>query len=136
MNWLDGWRRCTHASDRWLILISALGVLGPCLWTLRDQPERMVIIRDADAKEIQWPLDRNTVIEVRGRLGPVQVEIRDRRVRLLEYQSPRLLGTMTGWIEKSGQLTACVPCAVIVQVKALTSDGESSSPTGYDGIAR
>ncbi|MBF0148238.1 MAG: NusG domain II-containing protein [Magnetococcales bacterium] len=137
MKWLEGWRRCTHATDRWITVISAVGIMGPCLWTLRPQPERMVIIRDVHAHEVEWPLNRDTIMEVDGRLGPVKVEIRDQRVRLLEFNSPRLVGTLTGWIDKPGQLTACVPCAVIVQVKGHpSSNHENSGHQPYDGIAR
>ncbi|MBF0134419.1 MAG: NusG domain II-containing protein [Magnetococcales bacterium] len=136
MKGMAGWRHCTNATDRWLMLISALGVMGPCWWTLQSQPEGMVVIRDAQAYETVWPLSQNTTMQVVGRLGPVTVEVQDHRVRLLEYQSPRLVGTMMGWIGRPGQMTACIPCGVIIQVKGHDGEGGSSSPNHYDGIAR
>ncbi|MBF0347823.1 MAG: NusG domain II-containing protein [Magnetococcales bacterium] len=136
MNWLAGWRQCTNATDRWMAFVTALGILVPCLWTLRGQSDGMVVIRDALSHEIVWPLRRDTVMEVAGRLGPVRVEVRDHRVRLLEYQSPRLVGTMIGWIARPGQLTACIPCGVVIQIKGQGKDDPSSTPDHYDGIIR
>ncbi|MBF0152970.1 MAG: NusG domain II-containing protein [Magnetococcales bacterium] len=133
MRFVEEWHRCTHATDRWLALVSALGVIGPCLWTLQSQPESVVAIRDAKAHEIIWPLRQNTVLQVDGHLGSVHIEVRDQRVRLLEYQSPRLVGTMTGWIGKSGQVTACIPCGVIIKIKG--QEGRTSQDL-YDGVVR
>lgn len=134
MRGMVGWCHCTNTTDRWLTLVSALGVMGSCWWTLQGQPQGMVVIRDAQAHEMVWPLNQDTVMQVVGRLGSVKVEVRDHQVRLLEYQSPRLVGTMMGWISRPGQLTACIPCGVVVQIKGNGLDGASEDL--YDGIVR
>ncbi|MBF0110976.1 MAG: NusG domain II-containing protein [Magnetococcales bacterium] len=130
------WRSCFPSSDRIVAAVSALGIVAACLWTVLGQPERVVVIRDAQGRESVWPIDRDSVQKIAGRLGPVTVEIRGQRVRLLELNSPRLIGTLTGWIERSGQVTACIPCGVLVQVKGKKIGHNSSSDSHYDGIAR
>ncbi|MBF0177359.1 MAG: NusG domain II-containing protein [Magnetococcales bacterium] len=132
---LGGGRPCTNGMDRWIAFVAACGIIGPCLWTLRAQPEGVVLVRDAKTRQMTWSLQRNAIMQVEGLLGPVQVEIHDHRVRLLEYQSLRLVGTMTGWISRPGQVTACIPCGVVVQIKGRARP-ENGSAEPYDGIAR
>ncbi|MBF0418667.1 MAG: NusG domain II-containing protein [Magnetococcales bacterium] len=136
MTALEAWTRCTHVADRWLAFLCALLVMGACIETLGDSGEEIVVIRDAQAKETLWPLGRDKVSQVQGKLGPVQVEVRDRRVRLLEYRSPRLVGTMTGWIHRAGQVTACIPCGIVIQIKGNRAEKMTPAQDTYDGIIR
>lgn len=128
------WHRCTNVTDRWLTLVFSLLVVAMCFWTLQGESQNKVVIRDVHHEEISWPLNQDTVMQVDGRLGPVRVEVKNQQVRLVEYQSLRLVGTLTGWINKRGQITACVPCGVLIQIKG--SGRESDSKEHYDGIAR
>ncbi|MBF0423612.1 MAG: NusG domain II-containing protein [Magnetococcales bacterium] len=133
---LEAWLQCIYVTDRWLALICALLVIGACIGTLGNSGEEIVVIHDAQAQEKLWPLNRNLLLSVEGKLGPVQVEVNDRRVRLLEYRSPRLVGTMTGWINRTGQVTACIPCGVVIQIKGRGAGTMTPSHEAYDGIIR
>lgn len=124
--------RATTDQDRVLILVTGVALLAWIMGVGQVPGQRVIVSRD-NQPILSLPLDQPVVREVAGRLGPVQIEVADGRARLLEYQSPRLIGTRTGWIERAGQVAACVPCGVV-----LTLEGGRAGPdeTGFDAISR
>ncbi|MEO5349635.1 MAG: NusG domain II-containing protein [Magnetococcus sp. YQC-3] len=124
------WRGTTWP-DRWVILFSALliALLASHLF-LRPAGEQAVIQRD-NQTVLTLPLTHNQQVEVAGRLGPVAIQVQDGRVRLLEYASPRMIGTRSGWIASTGAMVACVPCGILIRV-----EGGLSGQDRFDGIAR
>ncbi|MBF0455735.1 MAG: NusG domain II-containing protein [Magnetococcales bacterium] len=137
MNFFRLLRKATQPGDRWLMALSALLLIGYAGFGAGQRGTLVTIHRD------NQPLNRLALAEdssllVAGRLGSVTVEVKGGRARLLEYDSPRMIGTRTGWIEKAGEIAVCVPCGILIQIQ-----GEEANPTssklnshGLDGIAR
>ena len=127
------WRATTPA-DRWTMGLSALLIGGFAGYlALRPAGQQAVVQRD-NQTVLTLALTQNQQVEVAGRLGPVAIQVQDGRVRLLEYASPRLIGTRTGWIVASGAMVACVPCGILIRVEG----GNTGHPQTdhFDGIAR
>ena len=123
--------RATTATDRWLMVVSALLISGFAgFQVLRPAGDEAVIERDNQII-MRLPLNRNKQIEVQGNLGAVAIQVQNGQVRLLEYASPRLIGTRSGWISRSGAMVACVPCGILIRV-----EGEQTETNTFDGIAR
>ncbi|MBF0142328.1 MAG: NusG domain II-containing protein [Magnetococcales bacterium] len=132
-------RGATTPWDRWLIGVSAIGIvlLGYQQRLTATPGGEVVVLRDNRAVRV-LPLDREAWVEVEGKLGRVKVETRRGGARLLEYRSPRLIGTRTGWITRTGQVAACVPCGIMLVLRGSPAvSGEGISPPGerFDALA-
>lgn len=126
--------RATTVSDRWLVVISALLILLLAWYLSGRPPGRWAIILHENIPILKLSLARNQQTQVEGQLGPVTVQVKDGQIRLLEYKSPRMIGTRSGWVSTSGSVLACVPCRILIRV-----EGEPTAPPGkdrYDGVAR
>ena len=55
-------------------------------------------------------------LEITGPLGTSIIEIRDRQVRFIDSPCRGKQCIMTGWLNKDGQLAACLPNGVTVQI--------------------
>ncbi|MBF0186935.1 MAG: NusG domain II-containing protein [Magnetococcales bacterium] len=117
-------------ADRLWIVFSAMIILASLWFTGSEPGEEVVIFRNAQRIEA-LPLDQPAKRSLPGRLGPVEIEIRDGAARLREFESARMIGTRTGWISATGEIAACVPCGIMIRI----SGGAPSTPT-YDAVAR
>ncbi|WP_130470071.1 NusG domain II-containing protein [Candidatus Magnetaquicoccus inordinatus] len=79
-------------------------------------------------------LTYNQKTEILGHLGVVVVEIDSMRARIVEYKSPKMIGTRTNWISGSGAIAACIPCGVMVKI--VNDSFSYSNNSEYDGIAQ
>ena len=129
-------REATTVGDRWLMALSALTLLA-FLWSGSGVVGSEVIIHRDNQPLMTLALGRDSIVTVASRLGPVKIEIKAGRVRMLEYNSPRLIGTKTGWIQHSGEIAVCVPCGILLQVQGeAIIIGDNQGAKGLDGIAR
>ncbi|MBF0310815.1 MAG: NusG domain II-containing protein [Magnetococcales bacterium] len=127
------WQRATTPMDRWLVLGSVLGIIAWISAMLQAQPGSRVGIFQENRLVATLPLDQERTLSLAGRLGEVRVQVEKGRVRLQEYQSPRLIGTRTGWIQRRGEMTACVPCGVFLRIEGVPQAGEVAP---FDAISR
>ncbi|MBF0135687.1 MAG: NusG domain II-containing protein [Magnetococcus sp. DMHC-1] len=121
--------RVTTPGDRWVMAGTACMILGLGVILYGHPGSRLELFRD-NRLEMTLPLDEHRTVRIAGRLGPVTVEIVQGQARLREYQSPRMIGTRTGWIRNSGQVAACLPCGVLIKVT-----GEADASSRFDAIA-
>lgn len=123
--------RATSRSDRVVMVVSGVVILALAVTRQSAPGERAVIYRD-NRPVLTLSLDQDRKQEVSGRLGPVVIQVEQGRIRLLEYASPRLIGTRTGWIRDAGQTAACVPCGIVIQV---TGKPRQSSQAVFDAVS-
>ncbi|MEO5332035.1 MAG: NusG domain II-containing protein [Magnetococcus sp. YQC-5] len=131
MKWLALLRRGSTVGDRWVMVLTGLGIVTLGMAMSAEPGRRAQVLRD-NRPLLMLPLDRDVTTQVEGRLGPVTIQVEKGRIRLLEYNSPRLIGTRTGWIQGAGQTTACVPCGILVQVEGHAK----RSSTELDAVAQ
>ncbi len=84
-------------------------------WGNSSQGE-VVQIRSINNATITLPLDQNKQLEIAGPLGTSIIEIKDRQVRFIDSPCKGKQCVMTGWLNKDGQLSACLPNGVTVQI--------------------
>ena len=84
-------------------------------WGNSSQGE-VVQIRIANSKDITLPLDQDKQLEIEGALGTSLIEIKDRQVRFVDSPCQGKQCITTGWLNKDGQLAACLPNGVTVQI--------------------
>jgi len=81
-----------------------------------DTSGEIVQIRVANGETLKLPLDENKRIEVQGALGTSIIEIKDRQVRFVDSPCQNKQCIITGWLHKDGELAACIPNGVTVQI--------------------
>ncbi|MBF0272295.1 MAG: NusG domain II-containing protein [Magnetococcales bacterium] len=123
--------RASTPADRLVMGVSALGIVVSGVMTTGEPGRKAVVFRD-NQPVMTLPLDQDFKKEIPGRLGPVTIQVEQGRVRLLEYHSPRMIGTRTGWIQGAGRTTACVPCGVLVRVEG---PGPAPTQNEFDGVS-
>ena len=125
--------RATTRADRWVIVSTALSIIYAAVYfSMRPVGEQVVVYRD-NRPVLTLSLSYDRSYEVDGALGPVTIQVEGARVRLLEYNSPRMIGMRRGWIHAVGAITACVPCGIVVRVTGTQSARAETEM--FDGIA-
>lgn len=76
----------------------------------------VVQIRVAGGEDLVLPLDQDKRVEVAGALGTSLIEIKDRQVRFIDSPCQGKQCVLTGWLHQDGQLAACLPNGVTVQI--------------------
>ena len=77
----------------------------------------LVQINIANGDSFTLPLDQNKRLEVTGVIGSSMIEIHDRQVRFVESPCQNKQCVHTGWLGSDGEMAACLPNGVSVQVK-------------------
>ncbi|MFQ5444016.1 MAG: NusG domain II-containing protein [Nitrospinales bacterium] len=112
---------------RWdKILIAALLVVNGLLFLQMDfsasQGEWVVI--ESNQQEVQrLPLMTNQVVHVEGRLGHLEVEIRDGKARVTRSSCPNQVCVKSGAIQYADRLIACVPNRVVIRIEGRRQRG-------------
>ncbi|GAB4168328.1 MAG: hypothetical protein Tsb0017_11540 [Geothermobacteraceae bacterium] len=124
------WRRMTPG-DRWVFVGLALSALVLLALGLLLPAGRKVLV-ERDGKIVwQAPLDRDTVAEIDGPLGPTRVVIEQGQVRVTDSPCPLKVCVGMGAVHRAGDWLACVPNHLLVRV---TGGGETERD--YDLISR
>jgi hypothetical protein len=79
-------------------------------------PAEAALISAPGQPPLQLALHEDTEVEVRGRIGVSRLEVRDARVRFVDSPCVGRQCVHSGWLAKSGQLAACLPNGVVLEV--------------------
>ena len=130
--------RATNPADRLVAVLSGLAIiLLGSTQLISPPPGGIARIYRNNQPLMTLPLNQNRQLQIDGKLGAVTIEVAANQIRLLEYASPRMIGTRSGWIGNTGEITTCVPCGILIEIKGNTKKTEMNQPQKkYDGIAR
>ena len=82
-------------------------------------------------KRLIFPLKKDKVFIVKGKNGFLKVQIKERKVRVLEADCPNKICVKTGWIKNGNENIACVPNGVLIKLISGKSDKKD-----YDFITK
>ena len=85
--------------------------------------ERIVEIK-TPYKDFKIELNKNKIIEVKGRLGYLKLEIKKGKVRVIDSPCPKKICVKTGWISKPNQMIICIPNGVIIKILGMSNKKE------------
>ena len=112
------------------ILISSVVLYGTMEWFVRastsDQVVAIVTYREKEVLRIDLNVDNNYI--VKGTLGDVFIEVKDRALRVEKETSPYHLCSIQGWVEFANVPIVCLPNHIVIMIQNSTSqpDGEDS----------
>jgi len=61
-------------------------------------------------------LYENRIIKVKGKLGVSQLQVEDGKIRFISSPCDTKRCILSGWIQQSGEIVACVPNTVSVRI--------------------
>lgn len=97
-----------------------------CLGIVRYRASKTdVVVVQIDGEEaIRASLAEDQRFSVDGPLGRTEIEIRDRRVRVVDSPCNKKICVHTGWIYKPYQTIICVPNRVVIRLLASDDSDE------------
>lgn len=102
-----------------LILALAAAIVGAsygAFWSERSEGDSAVVsVGRNTASTISLVNDGDFHID--GLLGESLLQVRDGRIRFLDSPCPGRYCVHTGWISRTGQVAACLPNGVVVEVE-------------------
>jgi hypothetical protein len=104
-------------ADVAVVALAALlvGAAWAALW--RDGgPAEYAQVTAPGAPAQRLALARDTTLDVQGRRGASRLEVRDGRIRFVDSPCVGRLCVHAGWLSRSGQVAACLPNGVVVEV--------------------
>lgn len=108
------------------ILIAVLAVLNIFLFTQTDfkKEQGSWVVIEVDQKVVKRaPLSMNQIIDVKGKLGITQVEIRDGRAHIRRSPCLNKICIKSGYIQYADRLAACIPNRVVVKIQGTSHNG-------------
>lgn len=104
-------------ADAVVVALAAIlvGAAWASLWR-GDEPAEFVQLSVPGAPDERLALSVDQVREVRGRIGTSRLEVRDGRVRFTDSPCVGRYCVHAGWLSRSGQVAACLPNGVVIEV--------------------
>lgn len=104
-------------ADVVVVAMAALlvGAAWASLWT-RGGPGEYAQVSAPGAPPQRVAPARDATLDVRGRLGHSTLEVRAGRVRFVDSPCVGRLCVHAGWLARSGQVAACLPNGIVVEV--------------------
>ena len=104
-------------ADAVVVALAALlvGAAGASLWR-GGGPAEYAELSAPGAPAHRVALDTDQVLDVPGRLGASRLEVRDGQVRFIDSPCVGRYCVHAGWLSRSGQVAACLPNGVVVEV--------------------
>ena len=113
------------------ILISSVVLYGTMEWfVLASTSEKVVAIvtyREEEILRIDMSIDDTYV--VKGTLGEVFIEVKDRALRVEKETSPYHLCSIQGWVEFANVPIVCLPNHIVIMIQ-----NTKSQPEGEDSV--
>ena len=109
-----------------IVAICACLLYVPLVWSAyRDAGrDKEVVVSYKDREILRKSLALNDVYTVKGTLGDVQVEVKDKRVRVEKENRPYHLCSIQGWVEDANRPIVCLPNNIVVQIEASDTDSD------------
>lgn len=104
-------------ADTVVVALAALlvGAAWAALWR-DDGPAEYAQLSTPGAPDQRLALATDQVHDVQGRIGTSRLEVRDGRVRFTDSPCVGRYCVHAGWLSRSGQVAACLPNGVVVEV--------------------
>jgi len=107
----------TRPLDYLALVLAVLTVVGASVFAYGGRTQASEVSIENDEGTFLYPLDQDRIVGVSGPLGETIVEIQEGRVHVHESPCRDKICIAAGWLETTGQWTACLPNRVFVRVE-------------------
>ena len=125
-------KRILTPGDIALMFAVAAGALLAA-WRQPPAAAAAVAVVEVEGREVAaFPLKGEGRRVLEGRTGEVVIEIRDGAARFAEAGCRNRICVLTGWIERTGEIAACVPNGMVL---LLRGEAPPKRPGGVDAFS-
>lgn len=110
-----------------LVLTGLLGLLG----SLTASPGQQVVVSDGEQILYLGHLDRADTVSIKGPIGESRLVIDAQGAQIVAAPCPLKLCMSMGPAHRTGDLLACVPNRILVQI-----EGDAAETSRYDLLSR
>ena len=89
---------------------------------MRSQAQDLVVVYRGDTVLAKYPLSRNKVFTVRGRIGAMTIEIYGKSVNVRSSTCPRQICVRHRPISRAFQTIVCAPNHIIVEIQSPAAE--------------
>lgn len=115
-------RSVVRPLDYLALLVAVTSVVAAGLFAYGGSSAASEVSIESDAGTFLYPLDQDRLVRVAGPLGDTIVEIEDYRVHVHDSPCRDKICIAAGWLNDTGQWTACLPNRVFVRVTGAGSE--------------
>lgn len=103
-----------------LVIVMSCLLYVPLLWSAYQNQGNVkeVIVSYKDKVVLKESLELDHVYEVQGSLGPVKIEVKDKKVRVEKENSPYHLCSIQGWVDDVNRPIVCLPNNIVVEIRS------------------
>lgn len=112
----------TRPLDYLALILSIGAVVAASVFAYGGNVQASEVSIENEEGTFLYPLDQDRDVAVRGPLGETMVHVRDGRVRVHESPCRDKICIAAGWLDQTGQWTACLPNRVFVRVEGGESE--------------
>lgn len=97
----------------------------PSLWNIyqnQGKPKK-VIVSFKNEVVLRADMAKDETYQVNGTLGPVDIEVKDKKVRVEKENSPYHLCSIQGWVDNTATPIVCLPNNIVVVIET-NEDGD------------
>ena len=115
-------------ADKLVLLLGTMLVIFSYVHFWQSSPAQFAIIQSPQQDKLIVDLTRNQTLHIQGQLGESLIEVNQGRIRFVASACTNKRCIQSGWHQHGGDLTACLPNRVSLQ---LSGDTTASN---YDAI--
>ncbi len=104
-----------------ILLICIISLIAISYISSNHEEGNVVEVYYEDKQILNVPLDLDNTYQVDGYLGPIEIEVKDSKVRVVQENSPKHICSNQGWISESYESIICLPNKVIVNIGSDSS---------------
>lgn len=98
-----------------IIMLASIVTLIPIFKNKVDS--NYVTVKVSNQEVLSLDLSKDGTWDVKGTLGTVTIEIKDRKVRVVQENSPQHLCSKQGFVSSSNVPIVCLPNETVVQIE-------------------
>jgi hypothetical protein len=113
----------------WFAVVLALTIL-PAVYVIgwrADTPASLARVTDAQQHTRTLRLDHDQIIHIHGKLGDSVLQIQAGKIRFIQSPCTTKFCIHSGWLKYNGDVMACLPNGVYVEVTGAASRFDSIS---------
>lgn len=122
----------TFLDKVFVAIFGGLAVFIPAFFIINKTftEDKRVLWITAPNEELVYPMDKNQIVKVTGRISIVEIEIRDGKFKFIDSQCPNKQCLNGGWISLPMMPVVCLPNGVSAVIKNLSNESIE-----IDGVA-
>ena len=105
-----------------VVVIVLLGAALIAIPAMATQKPAIVVTLYNNTIIARYPLTENRVYRINGNVGPMDIAVKNKTVRVLSATCAQHLCMHTGSISKTGQQIVCAPNHIIIEIHAAQKD--------------